>query len=263
MGVVTNWDSDQDEMELQERMEKKMDGRVDYKYWTVQSPDEIFIPSDTNETFERARKREGPHRRRRGFGMPTGSGATSDGVRFSVPLVREEEVTEVNVANDGFYSEEHQTQQPSSQWYITLGNSTGLLLNTSLATKPPVDKRTASRTATEAAFQVRADLLEDSDGMNDHDTKKPRRTCHEQKVRQIASLLNIPIASARTMIRRVPSFGSMDIHTLSRRCVEISLLLQCTPSKVSMLEPLCLFCFVYCTDFNRPSFSPFRFISFH
>jgi len=243
IGVVTNWDSDQEEVELAQRMEKHTESEVDYKYWTVSSSTDEAVFSTDNETKDwRASKREKPHRRRRGFGMPGGSGATSDGVRFSVPTVYVE--TDTVLTGDTSQQSKHpiHKQQPSSRWYLTLDKATGLQvpLNMSVPTKEPTDKSAAARAKAEAAFRGKAARSDDDESDNSHTIKPTKRAHHEKKARQLASLLNVPIASARVMIRRAPSLGSMDIlGTLSKRCVDMSLLLQCPPSKFASIIRHC------------------------
>lgn len=248
VGVVTNWDSDQEEVELAQRMEKSH--AVDYnKYWNTSSSittDEKDLHSQKNiinKGIERnTRKRDKPHERRRGFGMPSGSGATSDGVRFSFPSVSQEK-SSVGLAREKPVPNTHQMR---SQWYVALDKSSGLQvpLNTSLAaSKQAVDQTCAARLAAEAAFQVYPSLLKETNASlksssNGKKLTKPRR--REKRTRQLASLLNVPIASAQQMIHRAPSLGSMDIAgTLPEKCIELSLLLQCTPLKFASIIRHC------------------------
>ena len=88
LGVVTNWDSDIDQADLLDRMETHQDTGVDYNNKYSNKPlskDSLTQLRNDTEMQTRLRKREESHRRRRGFRMPRGSGATSDGVCFSIP----------------------------------------------------------------------------------------------------------------------------------------------------------------------------------
>lgn len=171
-----------------------------------------------HETEERVRKRE----RRRGFGMPWGTGATSDRIHFSIAQV------DVNMTDSTVMDIEGRPkpgQRKKSQWFVTFGNLTGLLdTSATLPSKRPTNTRIAPRVAAEAAFQVHVPLLED----------KGTKDASGAKVNQLSSLLKIPIASARKMIRRVPALAGMDITaTLSGRCIDMSVLLRCTPTQVN------------------------------
>lgn len=244
VGVVTNWDSDQDEVELAQRMVKsniETNGDPAYKYSTSSSSDEEKVKQMKKATtLGRVRDREKAHRRRRGFGMPTGSGATSDGVRFSLPSMHDNNTTsqpESSVLKRKNPTKMH--RQLSSRWYVTLDKSTGLQvpLNMSIATKQPVDKMMESRAKAEATFRIKPSLLLDDE---ENEKKPTKRQRHEKRVKQLASLLSVPISSARTMIRRAPSLAHMDIAgTLRKRCIEMSLLLQCTPSRFASVIRRC------------------------
>lgn len=191
----------------------------------VRSPAQIVPGGPTKklsltdiETEERARKRE----RRRGFGMPGGTGATSDRIHFSVTRVdvNETDATVVEVEqNDNSEQKEH------SRWFVMVGNLTGCLdTSVSLPNKRPMNARISPVVAAEAAFQVNVSEIED-EGTDDSAALK---------MKQLASLLKVPITSVRRMIRRVPALAGMNVTgTVSRRCIDMSVLLCCTPTQVS------------------------------
>jgi hypothetical protein len=180
-------------------------------------PTKKLSPTDI-ETEERARKRE----RRRGFGMPGGTGATCDRIHFSLAQVdvNKTDATVVEVERKG-----NPEQKKLPRWFVMFGNSTGCLdTSMSLANKRPIDAVMAPINAAEAAFQVNISEIED-EGTDD---------LAAVKVKQLASLLKVPIASAHRMIRRVPALVGMNITgTLSRRCIDMSVLLRCSPTQVS------------------------------
>lgn len=250
LGVVTHWDRDaQDEIELSQRLKRrKTEDRSNNKY--LSSSDEPPQQAAKNETIIRMKNRDKSHRRRRGFRMPGGSGATSDGVRFSVPTEHQEKEDKT----DKTAEKPKQIQPASPGWYLTLDKSTGLQvpLNMSIGTtESPAYTTDTARQKAKLAFRVRASLLDENDtkdtSSNNMNQKMTRR--REKKVRQLASLLNVPIASARTMVRKVQSLESMDIAgTLSRRCVDMSLLLQCTPSKFTSIIRHCPTLLTYRAD---------------
>ena len=111
---------------------------------------------------------------------------------------------------------------------------TSAALNISIPTsrEPSVDTTVSvARQKAELAFCVGKDLLLNSNVTVDIPSKTNKKmTRRETRIRQIALLLTIPIASARNMPRLAPSSESMDTHSLARKCVEMSILLQCNPS---------------------------------
>jgi hypothetical protein len=154
--------------------------------------------------------------------MPGGTGATSDRIHFSVAqvAVNETDTTVVEVNR-----KDKPEQKKRSRWFVTFGNSTCPLdTSVSLPNARPINARIAPLVAAEAAFQVHVPEIED-EGTDDSNFLK---------VKQLSLLLKVPIASAHKMIRRVPALAGMNITgTLSRRCIDMSVLLRCTPSQVS------------------------------
>lgn len=178
----------------------------------------------STEVDEVARRQAAPHRRRIRFGMPGGTCATSDRIRFSVaPVIGTDKSESEPRRRTKKAKKRRETKTP--RWFVTFGDSTGLI-DTAIPTKQQHITGAVLRAAAEAAFQVHASL---EDGKN---AKRIPRS-HERKAKQLSSLLKVPVVSARRMIRLAPGLAGMDIPgILPRRCVDMSVLFRCTPPQV-------------------------------
>jgi hypothetical protein len=182
--------------------------------------------------------------------MPRASGATSDGVCFSIPTNHNEKQKDHTVLASNTST---QSQPTSFGWYLTIDKSTGLQIPLNISIPPATRELTFDTTAVarqkaELAFRVRNIPLLNDTSIDASNITKRKMTRRETMIRQLALLLNVPIASSRNMIRRVPSLESMDIHRLASKCVEISILLQCTPSKFASIVRHCPTLLTYRVD---------------
>jgi hypothetical protein len=144
-----------------------------------------------------------------------GDGATSDRVCFHKPkqhqqASEDEELIDLKASRKKKVAPK--TKQ-SLQWFV-VSNDTILCLDTTQPTGENKQEIESPRTVAESAFLGKCIL--------------PMET--RQSAVELATLLDIPLRSAETMIRKVPSLATTDLlGKIAGRCVEMSILLRIAP----------------------------------
>lgn len=149
---------------------------------------------------------------RRLYGLSGGDGATSDRVRFTsrkvdIPYILED-IAVSPVSQDP-------PRKESLNWFV-VSNDTFLYLDTNI----PISKVTVEspRAVAETAFLGKRIL--------------PMDETTRQSAMELATLLDIPLRSAETMIHKVPSLTTTDLlGKIAGRCVDMSILLRITPKE--------------------------------